>query len=204
MVFWSFWSTTNLAVFLPSLVDFWCCFTNDGFFTQTFLLSKFKFHYFKVKICSYFLALFQFLVNSNFIKLFFFIAVVFWVPCDVVASMKYRLCSASFFGSSLWLFNPFVPNVFFLYPLKTENRKVTWCLQGIKEGCIGNKWVKLTLLFILSSIFCICGRFHHQICQAGHRSHYFFFCSRLVFIWGNDRQRGIVIAVDYACGSFEL
>ena len=41
------------------------------------------------------------------------------------------------------LLNPFVPNKPFLYPLKTsENLKVLWCFQGVKKGCIGNKWLK--------------------------------------------------------------
>ena len=41
------------------------------------------------------------------------------------------------------LLNPFVPNEPFLYPLKTsENLKVLWCFQGVKKGCIGNKWLK--------------------------------------------------------------
>ena len=38
---------------------------------------------------------------------------------------------------------PFVPNVSFLYYLKTsENRKVFCCFQGVEKGCIGNEWVK--------------------------------------------------------------
>ena len=41
------------------------------------------------------------------------------------------------------LFNPFVPNAPFLYPLKTsENLTVFWCFQGVEKGCIGNEWVK--------------------------------------------------------------
>ena len=40
-------------------------------------------------------------------------------------------------------FNPFVPNVPFLYPLKTlENLKVFWYFQGAEKGYIGNEWVK--------------------------------------------------------------
>ena len=38
--------------------------------------------------------------------------------------------------------NPFVPNAPFLYPLKTEIRKVFWCFHGVEKGCIGNEWVK--------------------------------------------------------------
>ena len=45
--------------------------------------------------------------------------------------------------------NPFVPNAPFLYSLKTlENRKVFWCFQEVEKGCIGNKWVKLTLCLV--------------------------------------------------------
>ena len=41
------------------------------------------------------------------------------------------------------MFNPFVPNAPFLYPLKTsENLTVFSCFQGIEKGCIGNDWVK--------------------------------------------------------------
>ena len=36
--------------------------------------------------------------------------------------------------------NPFVPNVLFLYALKTsENHKVFWCFQEAEKGCIRNK-----------------------------------------------------------------
>ena len=42
------------------------------------------------------------------------------------------------------LFNPFVPNASFLYPLKiSENLSVSRCFQWIEKGCIGNEWVKL-------------------------------------------------------------
>ena len=40
--------------------------------------------------------------------------------------------------------NPFAPSASLLYPLKTsENRKVFWCFQVVKKGCIGNKWVNI-------------------------------------------------------------
>ena len=39
--------------------------------------------------------------------------------------------------------NPFVHNAPFLYLLKTENRKVFWCFQGVEKGCIGNEWVNV-------------------------------------------------------------
>ena len=52
----------------------------------------------------------------------------------------------SFWGTDLCNiishFNPFVPNALFLYPLKTENRKVFWCSQWVEKSCIGNEWVK--------------------------------------------------------------
>ena len=41
--------------------------------------------------------------------------------------------------------NPFVPNAPFPYPLKTENRKIFSCFQGVEKGSIGNKWVKYIL-----------------------------------------------------------
>ena len=40
-----------------------------------------------------------------------------------------------------FLINPVIPNAPFLYPLKTENRKVFWYFQEIEKGCIGNEWV---------------------------------------------------------------
>ena len=41
-----------------------------------------------------------------------------------------------------------VPNAPILYLLKTsENRKVFSFFQGVEKGCIGNKWVKVILLF---------------------------------------------------------
>ena len=49
------------------------------------------------------------------------------------------------------LFNPFVPNASFLYPLNTsENRKVFWCIQGVEKGCIGNEWVHCIFLLVNS------------------------------------------------------
>ena len=50
-------------------------------------------------------------------------------------------------ASLLDWFNPFVPKVTFLDPLKTlENLTVFWCFQGVEKGCIGNKWVKVLYL----------------------------------------------------------
>ena len=42
------------------------------------------------------------------------------------------------FGDS---FNPFVPNVPFLYPLKISEDFTDFCFQEVEERCIGNKWV---------------------------------------------------------------
>ena len=53
----------------------------------------------------------------------------------------------------IWV-KSFVPNVSFLYPLKpSENLKVFWCFQGVEKGYIGNKWVNLTRITSLTSIF---------------------------------------------------
>ena len=56
---------------------------------------------------------------------------------------------SSYFSARIWqlikwwvIFNPFVPNGLFLYPLKTsENRKIFWCFPGVEKGFVGNKWV---------------------------------------------------------------
>ena len=51
-------------------------------------------------------------------------------------------------------FNPFVPNVPFLYTLKiSENYKVFWWFQGEEKGCFGNKWVKSFELTKMSNNF---------------------------------------------------
>ena len=47
-------------------------------------------------------------------------------------------------ANELYLFNLFVSNAPFLYPLKTENLTVFWCFQGIEKGCIEKKWVKMS------------------------------------------------------------
>ena len=40
------------------------------------------------------------------------------------------------------LFNPFVSNASFLYPLQTsENLTFFWCFQGVEKGRIGKKQV---------------------------------------------------------------
>ena len=52
--------------------------------------------------------------------------------------------SLSEFPFSSYNFDPFVPNVQFLYSLKTsEKLTVFWYFQGLEKGCIGtNEWVK--------------------------------------------------------------
>ena len=41
------------------------------------------------------------------------------------------------YGGGSFIFNPFVPNAPFLYPLKTsENRKVFWCFHGVEKGTL--------------------------------------------------------------------
>ena len=43
---------------------------------------------------------------------------------------------------NIFIFNPFFPNTFFLYLLRTsENLTVFWCFHCVEKGCIGNKWV---------------------------------------------------------------
>ena len=60
-----------------------------------------------------------------------------YFPCiiSLLFGLKSYLCF-----SLQFLFNPFVPNTSFLYPLKTsENLTVFWCFQGVEEGCNGKK-----------------------------------------------------------------
>ena len=41
------------------------------------------------------------------------------------------------------LFNSFISNAPFLYPLKTsENLTIFWCFQRVEKGCIWNEQVK--------------------------------------------------------------
>ena len=50
--------------------------------------------------------------------------------------------------------NPFVPNIHFLYPLKTsENLTVSCCFQGVDKGCIRNKWVNLKKIYLLQRLW---------------------------------------------------
>ena len=54
---------------------------------------------------------------------------------------KLKLSTSNFVTTCLDI-NRFVPNVPFLYSLKTsENYKVFWCFQGVEKGWIGNEWV---------------------------------------------------------------
>ena len=47
------------------------------------------------------------------------------------------------------VFNLFVPNAPFLFPLKAlENHEVSWCFQGVEKGCIENKWVNVNVIQI--------------------------------------------------------
>ena len=49
-------------------------------------------------------------------------------------------------------FNPFQSSVALLYPLKTsENLKVFWCFQGVKQCNTGLKWVNLWYLSVNGS-----------------------------------------------------
>ena len=48
-------------------------------------------------------------------------------------------CFAGFLQYENISLNPFIPNVPFLYPLKTL---VFWCFQGVEKGYIENEWDK--------------------------------------------------------------
>ena len=61
----------------------------------------------------------------------------------LVVKYSYKKSHHNGIHNICWRIKPFVPNAPFLYPLKTsENNKLFWCFQRLKEGCIGNKWVK--------------------------------------------------------------
>ena len=50
-------------------------------------------------------------------------------------------------------FNPFLPNAFFLYPLKTAKEHFFRCFQRVEKGRIRNKWVSINLeLFSLGTL----------------------------------------------------
>ena len=57
-----------------------------------------------------------------------------------------QIKASATFGLYL-LFNPFVPNAPFLYPLKiSEKHKVFWCFKGVEKGCIGKKCVNVKII----------------------------------------------------------
>ena len=47
-----------------------------------------------------------------------------------------KIAGVHFWVKAIPLFNPFVPNAPFLYPLKTSENL---CFQGVEKGCVGNK-----------------------------------------------------------------
>ena len=50
------------------------------------------------------------------------------------------------------IIKPFVPNTPFIYPLKSSgNREVFYCLQGVKEGYKGKKWVNRMILYDIAT-----------------------------------------------------
>ena len=65
-------------------------------------------------------------------------------PSNFSQSLFFISYSLIFTVTFSLLFNPFVPNAPFLYPMKTpENLMVFLCFQGVEKGCIGmNHWNK--------------------------------------------------------------
>ena len=45
----------------------------------------------------------------------------------------------TFFMKYFHVFNLYIPNASFFYPLKT------WCFQEAEKGCIGSKWVNMSI-----------------------------------------------------------
>ena len=63
-------------------------------------------------------------------------------------------------------FNPFVPNVPFLYPVKTsENLMVFGCFQGVEKGCIGNELVKTDLFMNDSALLPLLKKLENLCCE---------------------------------------
>ena len=61
------------------------------------------------------------------------------------AKMKYKFETLAISLPVMTLqtnFNPFVPNAFFLYPLKTSENLSFLMFSGVEKGCIGNKWAQ--------------------------------------------------------------
>ena len=57
-----------------------------------------------------------------------------------------QILSQNMFASFCNKFNPFVLNLLFFYPEKSENLKVFWCFQGVGKWCIVKKWVNFVPL----------------------------------------------------------
>ena len=69
----------------------------------------------------------------------------------------FRPEKSPYWGIFYAVINPFVPNVSFLYPLKTtENYKVFWCFQWVEKRCTGNEWV---VFFVFRSAYHITSYF---------------------------------------------
>ena len=75
-------------------------------------------------------------------------------------------------------FNPFVPNLPFLYPLKTsEYLTVFWCFQGVEKRCTGNKSVK----WLFGQLFRTTSRFRMSLREKCPNTEFFlvlFSCMR--------------------------
>ena len=78
--------------------------------------------------------------------------------------------------------NAFVPNVPFLYPLKTsETRKpVFWRFQGVEKGSIGNEWLWVRNCFLFDTAFFIWQRMTTQSsCSAWKGMHLYLLDHRV-------------------------
>ena len=76
--------------------------------------------------------------------------------------------------------NPFVPNVPFLYPLKTsENLIVFCCFLGVEKGRIGKKWVNPGVGFGQQTLNKISNAGAHYLCLELLT----FFIKFLIIIW---------------------
>ena len=84
---------------------------------------------------------------SNHLKVFFhkFYLVHF--------SILYLKCLVFLCWNITTFLNPFLAYVLILYPLKTTENQVSWWFQGVKNGNIGQKWVKQIALCKVGNSF---------------------------------------------------
>ena len=82
-----------------------------------------------------------------------------WISCAISPDGRLHANIRSLEADSIMglikknvLLNPFAPNAYFLFPLKTSENRKAFCFHGVEKGCIENIWVK--------DILCQSSQFH--------------------------------------------